>query len=36
VVPETIEFWQGRANRVHDRLLYTRVGGDWRIQRLEP
>ena len=36
VVPETIEFWQGRANRVHDRLLYTRVGGGWRIQRLEP
>ena len=36
VVPETIEFWQGRANRVHDRLLYVRAGAGWRIERLEP
>ncbi len=36
VVPQTIEFWQGRANRVHDRLLYARAGEGWRIERLEP
>jgi pyridoxamine 5'-phosphate oxidase len=36
VIPETIEFWQGRANRVHDRLRYLRQGADWRIERLEP
>lgn len=36
VVPETIEFWQGRPNRVHDRLRYVREGADWRIERLEP
>jgi len=36
VVPETIEFWQGRANRVHDRLLYVRAGNTWRMERLEP
>ena len=37
VVPETIEFWQGRANRLHDRLLYSRrQGSDWRIERLSP
>ena len=36
VVPETIEFWQGRANRVHDRLLYVRNDAGWRMERLEP
>jgi pyridoxamine 5'-phosphate oxidase len=36
VVPERIEFWQGRQNRLHDRLLYTRAGGGWRIERLAP
>ena len=36
VVPESIEFWQGRANRVHDRLLYVRAGDAWRMERLEP
>ncbi|WP_221088408.1 pyridoxamine 5'-phosphate oxidase [Deinococcus aquaedulcis] len=30
------EFWQGRANRLHDRFRYTRAGGDWRITRLMP
>ena len=35
--PETIEFWQGRANRLHDRLRYTREpDGPWRIERLSP
>ncbi|MEY3982862.1 MAG: hypothetical protein RL160_419 [Bacteroidota bacterium] len=34
--PETIEFWQGRSNRLHDRLHYERIGSQWRIQRLAP
>ena len=37
VAPEAIEFWQGRPNRLHDRLLYTRdLDGAWRIERLSP
>ncbi len=36
VIPETVEFWQGRANRLHDRLRFTRTGGDWTIDRLYP
>lgn len=37
VVPETIEFWQGGADRLHDRILYTRDGAQaWRIGRLAP
>jgi len=37
VVPETIEFWQGRPNRLHDRLRYTkREQGGWLIERLAP
>jgi len=35
VVPRTVEFWQGRPNRLHDRFLYTRDEG-WRIERLAP
>jgi pyridoxamine 5'-phosphate oxidase len=35
--PETFEFWQGRPNRLHDRLRYTHDGsGGWRIERLQP
>jgi len=34
--PQRIEFWQGRDNRVHDRLVYRRDGGNWRVERLEP
>ncbi|HEY9633605.1 MAG TPA: pyridoxamine 5'-phosphate oxidase [Coleofasciculaceae cyanobacterium] len=37
VIPDEIEFWQGRPNRLHDRLLYRRgEGGSWKIQRLSP
>lgn len=36
VEPEVIEFWQGRENRLHDRLVYRRTGGEWRIERLQP
>ena len=36
VLPQAIEFWQGRADRLHDRLLYSRAGAGWKIQRLAP
>ena len=36
VVPDSIEFWQGRPNRLHDRLRYTRTDKQWRIDRLAP
>ena len=37
VKPEVIEFWQGRENRLHDRLRYTLQGdGSWLIERLAP
>ena len=36
VVPSTIEFWQGRENRLHDRFLYTLDGEGWKIERLAP
>ncbi|GAC1310491.1 MAG: pyridoxamine 5'-phosphate oxidase [Vulcanimicrobiaceae bacterium] len=36
VAPHAFEFWQGRRNRVHDRLVYVRDGGSWRIERLSP
>lgn len=37
VVPDTIEFWQGRPSRLHDRLLFTRgADTDWKIERLSP
>ncbi|WP_093616891.1 pyridoxamine 5'-phosphate oxidase [Streptomyces indicus] len=37
VVPEAVEFWQGRPNRLHDRLRYVgEDGGKWRVERLAP
>jgi pyridoxamine 5'-phosphate oxidase len=36
VIPEVIEFWQGRVNRLHDRLRYRRDGGAWVVERLAP
>ncbi len=37
VVPETVEFWQGRSNRLHDRLRFRRTGdGRWVVERLAP
>ena len=34
--PEVIEFWQGKADRLHDRLVFTRIGRDWSTERLYP
>jgi len=36
VVPQEIEFWQGRADRLHDRLVYRCKGDSWAIERLSP
>lgn len=36
VVPDSVEFWQGRSARLHDRLLYTRRTGGWHVVRLTP
>ena len=36
VKPISIEFWQGRANRLHDRFIYEREEGEWTISRLSP
>lgn len=37
VMPDLIEFWQGRSNRLHDRLQYTKTGyGSWKVERLAP
>lgn len=34
--PQTMEFWQGRRNRLHDRFRYTHLNGKWIIDRLAP
>ncbi len=34
IIPHLIEFWQGRPNRLHDRILYLKSGKNWKIQRL--
>jgi pyridoxamine 5'-phosphate oxidase len=36
VRPDLVELWQGRPNRLHDRLRYVREDGGWRIERLAP
>ena len=36
VAAERVEFWQGRASRLHDRLVFSRVGAGWSIVRLAP
>jgi pyridoxamine 5'-phosphate oxidase len=36
LVPAVVEFWHGRASRLHDRLRYTRTPDGWRVERLAP
>jgi pyridoxamine 5'-phosphate oxidase len=36
LAPERIEFWQGKVNRLHDRLLFEKQGNGWRTTRLYP
>ncbi len=36
LVPDLVEFWQGRVNRLHDRLRYRRDGERWVVERLSP
>jgi pyridoxamine 5'-phosphate oxidase len=36
VVPDAIEFWQGRSSRLHDRLRYVKTTDGWRLERLAP
>jgi pyridoxamine 5'-phosphate oxidase len=36
LVHEVVEFWQGRPNRLHDRLRYRRAGSGWKLERLAP
>jgi pyridoxamine 5'-phosphate oxidase len=36
LVPEVIEFWQGRQSRLHDRIRYTKTIDNWQIERLAP
>ena len=36
LVPDLLEFWQGRPSRLHDRIQYTRQGNDWVRSRLQP
>ena len=36
VAPDSIEFWQGRPSRLHDRIVYTRDGSAWAVGRLSP
>ena len=36
VIPDVVEFWQGRTNRLHDRFRYRRAAGRWVVERLAP
>ncbi len=36
VIPDTVEFWEGRNSRLHDRVRYRRIDGGWRRERLAP
>ncbi|MFU8843889.1 MAG: pyridoxine 5'-phosphate oxidase C-terminal domain-containing protein, partial [Bacteroidales bacterium] len=36
LIPHSIEFWQGRTNRLHDRIRYLKMNDHWKISRLAP
>ncbi|GAA0925384.1 pyridoxine/pyridoxamine 5'-phosphate oxidase [Virgisporangium aurantiacum] len=36
VRPDTVEFWQGRQDRMHDRIRYSRAADEWKVERLAP
>jgi pyridoxamine 5'-phosphate oxidase len=36
LTPDSIEFWQGRPSRLHDRLRYSKISNNWKIERLSP
>ena len=36
VIPQSVEFWQGRDNRLHDRIRYQKVNDQWNLERLAP
>lgn len=36
LIPDRVEFWQGRANRMHDRFIYTKESDEWKTERLYP
>ena len=36
LIPKKFEFWQGRRDRLHDRIIYEKVKDDWKIYRLQP
>ena len=36
IIPDSIEFWQGRPNRLHDRIFYELINDRWKISRLSP
>lgn len=36
ITPTCFEFWQGRANRMHDRILFEKISGEWKLSRLAP
>ena len=36
VLPERIEFWQGRLSRLHDRVVYSKADGAWKVERVAP
>ena len=36
LIPNKFEFWQGRQDRLHDRICYEKINGEWKIYRLQP
>ena len=36
IAPQAFEFWQGRPNRLHDRIRYLQVDSEWKYERLAP